>query len=101
MVVVLFFLLLLLLLLNTSLPPCQTQSVMELLKEEVVESLLGASWMSPEEQTEAVKKVVALGLEVGAYENHWDISFVNKSHSGVSVCGERVMRDRENERKGR
>ncbi|KAK3863905.1 hypothetical protein Pcinc_030363 [Petrolisthes cinctipes] len=57
------------------------QSVLQLLKRRWWESLHGASWLTQEEQAEAVKKVVALGLEVGANDHHWDISFVNKSHS--------------------
>lgn len=42
--------------------------------------------MDNRDKQEAIAKVEGLQSEVGAYDRHWDISYVNQSHYQVSLA---------------
>ncbi|XP_045585451.2 uncharacterized protein [Procambarus clarkii] len=60
-----------------------TTSILALLREEVEMSIRSSEWLSSEEQLVALSKLHSLHAEVGAFENHWNISYVNESHSKI------------------
>lgn len=57
---------------------------MEVLREEVEETLAAATWLGEEDKERALEKLNTMGVKIGAKDTHWDITFVNKSHEGLS-----------------
>ncbi|XP_069936412.1 neprilysin-2 [Cherax quadricarinatus] len=58
-------------------------SMLELLREEVEESIKSASWLSRTDQAVALGKLHTLEAEMGGFDNHWNIAYVNKSHTEI------------------
>ncbi|KAG7161916.1 Neprilysin-2-like 2 [Homarus americanus] len=68
---------------NTTVTNIRTHaaSMLELLREEVEVSIRSSEWMSKKDKVVALEKLNLLQAEVGAYDRHWNISYVNESHS--------------------
>ncbi|KAK7078124.1 hypothetical protein SK128_001279, partial [Halocaridina rubra] len=62
-----------------------TSSIVEMLKEEVKLSISRTSWLPNNDRQEALNKIHTLRAEVGAYDKHWNISYVNESHEGITI----------------
>ncbi|XP_042234550.1 neprilysin-2-like [Homarus americanus] len=70
---------------NTTVTNIRTHaaSMLELLREEVEVSIRSSEWMSKKDKVVALEKLNLLQAEVGAYDRHWNISYVNESHSEI------------------
>ncbi|XP_045116012.1 neprilysin-3-like isoform X2 [Portunus trituberculatus] len=62
----------------------KASSLMDILREEVEESVSGSAWLGQEDKEKVLERLHSMKLKVGAREKHWDIEFVNKSHAELS-----------------
>ncbi|ROT68757.1 hypothetical protein C7M84_013093 [Penaeus vannamei] len=64
-----------------------------LLREEVKSSVEKAPWLSPQDMAAAHDKLRSLEAEIGAYDKHWNLTFVNISHVGINLSEDNSFRD--------
>ncbi|XP_042882066.1 endothelin-converting enzyme homolog [Penaeus japonicus] len=70
-----------------------TEHILGTLREEVKSSVTNASWLSPEDMNAALDKLLSLEAEIGAYDKHWNLTFVNVSHAGIHLSENNTFRD--------
>ncbi|XP_071521678.1 uncharacterized protein [Panulirus ornatus] len=58
-------------------------SILELLREEVKESVHWALWLNPNDKKEALAKLQTLEAEVATYDNLWNITYINETHAAL------------------
>ncbi|XP_047476356.1 uncharacterized protein LOC125030368 [Penaeus chinensis] len=67
--------------------------ILSTLREEVKSSVEKASWLSPHDTDAAYDKLENLEAEIGAYDKHWNLTFVNISHVGIHLSEDNTFRD--------
>ncbi|ROT68756.1 Endothelin-converting enzyme-like 1 [Penaeus vannamei] len=69
------------------------KDILGLLREEVKSSVEKAPWLSPQDMAAAHDKLRSLEAEIGAYDKHWNLTFVNISHVGINLSEDNSFRD--------
>ncbi|XP_037773821.1 neprilysin-1-like [Penaeus monodon] len=67
--------------------------ILRMLREEVKSSVEKAPWLSPQDMDAAFDKLQNLEAEIGAYDKHWNLTFVNISHVGIHLSEDNTFRD--------